>query len=74
MKATYRAKFNALQAMNNGYSFILIKRYNETVSVWLDDIIATPIGEKVMEYGTPKYNLVDSTHYMTFKELMNYNN
>ena len=73
MKSTYRAKFNALQAMNDGYSFIVIKRYNGFVSVWLDDIINTPNGEKVTEYSEPKFHLVSNTNYMTFMELMNYN-
>ena len=53
MKTTYRAKFNALRAMNDGYSLITIRHRNETVAVWLDDIIDTPNGEKVQEYGEP---------------------
>ena len=72
MKATYRAKFNALSAMNDGYSFITIKRYNETVMVWLSDIIDTPNGEKVEEYVENKFSLA-TYNFMTFKELMNYN-
>lgn len=72
MKATYRAKFNALSAMNDGYSIITIKRYNETVMVWLEDIINTPNGEKVEEYVENKFSLATYS-FMTFKELMNYN-
>ena len=72
MKATYRAKFNALRAMNDGYSLITIRRRNETVAVWLDDIIDTPNGEKVQEYGEPnKYCLKDNA-CMTFRDLINY--
>ncbi len=71
MKATYRAKFNALKAMNDGYSIITIRRRNETVAVWLNDIINTPNGEKVQEYETEKYSLRKNT-CMTFRDMMNY--
>ncbi len=71
MKATYRAKFNALKAMNDGYSIITIRRRNETVAVWLNDIINTPNGEKVQEHETEKYSLKKNT-CMTFRDMMNY--
>lgn len=71
MKATYRAKFNALQAMNDGYSLITIRRRNETVGVWLEDIITTPNGEKVQEHEITMYSLKKGA-LMTFRELMNY--
>lgn len=71
MKATYRAKFNALRAMNDGYSFITIKRYNKTVTVWLDEIINTTNGEKVQESGSIKYEKFKN-ECLTFRELMNY--
>lgn len=71
MKATYRAKFNALKAMNDGYSIITIRRRNETVAVWLNDIINTPNGEKVQEREIEKYSLKKNT-CMTFREMMNY--
>ena len=71
MKATYRAKLNALTAMNDGYSYITIRRNNKTVAVWLDDILNTPNGETVQEYGEPKYSLKDNVG-MTFRELINY--
>lgn len=71
MKATYRAKFNALRAMNDGYSIITIRRRNETVAVWLEDVIGTPNGEKVQEYGENMYSLKEKA-CMTFRELMNY--
>ncbi len=72
MKATYRAKFNALCAMNDGYSFITIKRCNEIVSVYLDDILSTPNGNKVAEYEEQNtYELPEGT-CMSFKELLNY--
>lgn len=41
MKATWRAKFNALSAMNDGHQFITIKRYNNTYIVYLSDILET---------------------------------
>lgn len=72
MKATYRAKFNALQAMNDGYSLITIRRGNGTVAVWLDDIIKTPNGERVQEYGEPNKYCLKNNACMTFRELMNY--
>lgn len=72
MKATYRAKFNALCAMNDGYSFITIKRYNEEVSVWLDDIIDTPNGNKVVEYGKCICQSFKKQQGITYRELMNY--
>ena len=56
MKATYRAKFNALKAMNDGYSLITIRRRKETVGVWLEDIIDTPNGEKVQEHEVTMYS------------------
>lgn len=71
MKATYRAKFNALRAMNDGYSLITIRRRNETVGVWLEDIIDTPNGERVQEYTGDVYSLKTKA-CMTFRELMNY--
>lgn len=71
MKATYRAKFKALSAMNDGYSFITIRRRNESVTVWLDDIINTPNGEKVQEGGNIKYEKFKN-ECLTFRELMNY--
>ncbi len=72
MKATYRAKFNALCAMNDGYSFITIKRYNKTVCVWLDEIISTTNGQKVQECGTVKYEKFRN-ECLTYRQLMNYN-
>lgn len=72
MKATYRAKFNALRAMNDGYVFITIKRRNEAVSVWLEDIIETPNGNKVKEYGDPSKYCRKEKACITFRELMNY--
>ena len=72
MKATYRAKFNALCAMNEGYSFITIKRYNKTVCVWLDEIISTTNGQKVQERGTVKYEKFRN-ECLTYRQLMNYN-
>lgn len=71
MRASYRAKFNALMAINDGYSFITIRRSRETVAVWLDDILNTPNGEKVQEYKEPRFQL-DRYTCMTFKELINY--
>ena len=72
MKATYRAKLNALTAMQDGYSYIVIRRSHGTVAVWLDDILNTPNGETVQEYGEPKaYSMRDNAG-MTFRELMNY--
>ena len=72
MKATYRAKFNALRAMNDGYSLITIRRRNETVAVWLEDILETPNSEKVQEYGEREvYSLKERT-CLTFRDLMNY--
>lgn len=72
MKATYRAKFNALSAMNDGYQFITIKRYNKTVCVWLDEIISTTNGQKVQECGTVKYEKFRN-ECLTYRQLMNYN-
>ena len=72
MKATYRAKFNALRAMNDGYSLITIRRGSGTVTVWLDDIIDTPNGERVQEYGEPNKYCLKVNACMTFRELMNY--
>ena len=72
MKATYRAKFNALHAMNDGYSLITIRRGSGTVAVWLDDIIATPNGERVQEYGEPNKYCLKVNACMTFRDLMNY--
>ena len=72
MKATYRAKFNALCAMNDGYSFITIKRYNKTVCVWLDEIISTTNGQKVQECRTVKYEKFRN-ECLTYRQLMNYN-
>lgn len=72
MKAIYRAKFNALSAMNDGYSFITIKRYNKTVCVWLDEIISTTNGQKVQEYGMFKCESLRS-ECLTYRQLMNYN-
>ncbi len=72
MKATYRAKFNALRAMNDGYSFITIKRYNETVTVWIDDIINTPNGNKIDEYKELKRETSKNSYSLTYRELMNY--
>ena len=72
MKATYRAKLNALIAMNDGYSFITIRRRNETVAVYLDDILNTQNGDRVQKYGNPnKYSLRDNA-CMSYRELMSY--
>lgn len=71
MKATYRAKFNALRAMNDGYSIITIRRRNCTVGVWLEDIIATTNGDRVPEHEITLYSLKNGA-LMTFRELMNY--
>lgn len=72
MKATYRAKYNALCAMNDGISFINIKRNNEEVSVWLDDILETPNGKKVVEYGKCIYESFKEQQSITYRDLMNY--
>lgn len=72
MKATWRAKFNALSAMNDGYSFITIKRCNEEVSVWLDDILETPNGNKVVEYGKCICESFKEQQGITYRRLMNY--
>lgn len=72
MKATYRAKFNALCAMNDGYTFITIKRHNENVTVWLDEIISTTNGERVQESGNIKYEKFKNES-LTYREMMNYN-
>lgn len=71
MKATYRAKYNALCAMNDGYSFIVIKRSNEIVTVWLDEIISTTNGEKVREGSNIKYEKFKN-ECLTYSELINY--
>lgn len=71
MKATWRAKYNALCAMNDGYSFITIKRCNEFVTVWLDEIIATTNGKTVLESGNIKYEKFKN-ECLTYRELMNY--
>lgn len=79
MKATYRAKFNALCAMNDGNSFITIKRYGREYIVYLEDIIETQNGKKVVEYEeTYKYQTdtlrrLCNCKTMTFTDLMNYN-
>lgn len=72
MKATWRAKFNALSAMNDGYTFITIKRCNELVTVWLDEIISTENGKKVQESGNIKYEKFKN-ECLTYRDLMNYN-
>lgn len=79
MKATWRAKFNALSAMNDGHQFITIKRYNNTYIVYLSDILETRNGKKVPEYEeTYKYQantigILCGCKSMTFTDLMNYN-
>lgn len=78
MKATYRAKYNALCAMNDGHSFITIRRYNSSYIVYLDDILSTANGKKVPEHEeTRKYEVntlsrLYNKKELTFKDLMNY--
>lgn len=71
MKATWRTKFNALCAMNDGYTFITIKRCNDLTTVWLDEIISTANGNTVLESGKIKYEKFKN-ECLTYRELMNY--
>lgn len=57
--------------MNDGYTFITIKRCNEVVTVWLDEIIATTNGKTVQESGNIKYEKFKN-ECLTYRELINY--
>jgi len=58
--------------MNDGYTFITIKRHNENVTVWLDEIISTTNGERVQESGNIKCEKFKNES-LTYSELMSYN-
>lgn len=69
MKATYRAKYNAMKAKRIGIDEITITRSKGSFTVYIDDILKTEIGKTVPEETMRKYYR-ESFLILTYKELM----
>lgn len=71
MKVTYRAKFCAMKAMQDGKCVMLVKRNNKDYAIWLDEITDAQIGETVTGYETYR-KLCTAQEPLTFRELYEY--
>lgn len=71
MKATYRAKYAAQCALKDGHFKILIQRCNRLYSVYLEDILSTPLHENVPEHDVTHYRY-SVTGILTFRDMMQY--
>lgn len=70
MKITYRTKYQAITAINKGFEFLVIRRFNSFYYAMLSDIAVAPVGSDSKEYEALLLVPMNTSCDITYRDMM----